>query len=554
MLIFIFSLFSRRINTMTDELLSLKWNNHKSTFADILTILRDQEVFIDVTLACGGKQYPAHKFVLSTCSDYFKEMFTKNPCKHPIVFMKDVSARDLEALLDFMYRGEVNVPHHNLASLIKTAEGLQVKGLAVPDDPIQLRRADRSSREVPTPRPPPEPSVSPPPNRKRMRDSDYMSVGPLGLMYKMSPQEPNSPYDLSQKSSSSSVSQSDNVQSECTQSVSPDQAHNVANKENSPDDNKQVSSTPQPPRTPQPTCSPMPLSSSEVNCQEKPREESDPMPGPSWRPGSAKPEEELVVKEDISIEEEEEDWGLESGAGSEVGDVGEHSQSDLLPPHSCTNSSLASSIDPALGRPPPHALSEQLLGHGLKCPICQKEFKVLGSLKRHYRSHINFKPYICDICGKRFTLNQYLIEHRRTHTGERPYTCHVCGKSFAQTGTLYHHVRNVHQKDLSAKSSKSMKQEESGMMSPQGHSGLPQHHPPGPLSGSMLLPPGSLWPQDTKYHDIRGSCSPCPSDSTSVKLPQQTPGPCQRGGNSTSSSPPHLSPDFSNGVAVLHPG
>ncbi|XP_063588562.1 protein bric-a-brac 1-like isoform X7 [Penaeus indicus] len=394
--------YYNRINTMTDELLSLKWNNHKSTFADILTILRDQEVFIDVTLACGGKQYPAHKFVLSTCSDYFKEMFTKNPCKHPIVFMKDVSARDLEALLDFMYRGEVNVPHHNLASLIKTAEGLQVKGLAVPDDPIQLRRADRSSREVPTPRPPPEPSVSPPPNRKRMRDSDYMSVGPLGLMYKLSPQEPNSPYDLSQKSSSSSVSQSDNVQSECTQSVSPDQAHNVSNKENSPDDNKQVSSTPQPPRTPQPTCSPMPLSSSEVNCQEKPREESDPMPGPSWRPGSAKPEEELVVKEDISI-------------------------------------------DPALGRPPPHALSEQLLGHGLKCPICQKEFKVLGSLKRHYRSHINFKPYICDICGKRFTLNQYLIEHRRTHTGERPYTCHVCGKSFAQTGTLYHHVRNVHQ-------------------------------------------------------------------------------------------------------------
>lgn len=94
---------------------------------------------------------------------------------------------------------------------------------------------------------------------------------------------------------------------------------------------------------------------------------------------------------------------------------------------------------------PPLVLSEQLLGHGLKCPICQKEFKVLGSLKRHYRSHINFKPYICDICGKRFTLNQYLIEHRRTHTGERPYRCHVCGKSFAQTGTLYHHVRNVHQ-------------------------------------------------------------------------------------------------------------
>lgn len=181
------------------------------------------------------------------------------------------------------------------------------------------------------------------------------------------------------------------------------------------------------------------------------------MPGPSWRPVATKPEDDVVVKEDVSLEEEDEDWGLESGTGSDLGDAssgGEHQCMDL-PPHQCSNSSLPSSLDPALGRQPPHALSEQLLGHGLICPICQKEFKVLGSLKRHYRSHINFKPYICDICGKRFTLNQYLIEHRRTHTGERPYKCHVCGKSFAQTGTLYHHVRNVHQVSWTEKADKS---------------------------------------------------------------------------------------------------
>lgn len=343
---------------MTDELLSLKWNNHKSTFADILTILRDQEVFIDVTLACGGKQYPAHKFVLSTCSDYFKEMFTKNPCKHPIVFMKDVSARDLEALLDFMYRGEVNVPHHNLASLIKTAEGLQVKGLAVPDDPVHLRRPDRSSREVPTPRPPADPAVSPPPKKKRApRDSDYMPVGPVGLVCSnWSPQEPNSPYDLSQKSSSSSVSQSDNVQNECTQSVSPDQPHqshqpHYPNKESSPDDTKHVSSTPQPPQTPQPPRSPLPLPpTSEVNCQEKPHDESDPLPGPSWK-SSAKMEEDVVVKEDVSVEEEEEDWAVESGTGSDMGDAssgGEHPHSDLHTHESCPEGSLGSSFDPAL--------------------------------------------------------------------------------------------------------------------------------------------------------------------------------------------------------------
>lgn len=63
---------------------------------------------MDVSLACAGRLYPAHKFVLSTCSDYFKEMFSKNPCKHPIVFMKDVSTKDMEALLDFMYKVSVS--------------------------------------------------------------------------------------------------------------------------------------------------------------------------------------------------------------------------------------------------------------------------------------------------------------------------------------------------------------------------------------------------------------------------------------------------------------
>ena len=57
-----------------------------------------------------------------------------------------------------------------------------------------------------------------------------------------------------------------------------------------------------------------------------------------------------VVKEDVSLEEEDEDWGLESGAGSEYGDAssgGEHHCMDHHP-HTCSNSSLPSSLDPAL--------------------------------------------------------------------------------------------------------------------------------------------------------------------------------------------------------------
>lgn len=50
--------------------------------------------------------------------------------KHPIVILKDVRFVDLKSIIDFMYRGEVNVAQDQLSSLLKTAETLKVKGLA----------------------------------------------------------------------------------------------------------------------------------------------------------------------------------------------------------------------------------------------------------------------------------------------------------------------------------------------------------------------------------------------------------------------------------------
>lgn len=40
----------------------------------------------------------------------------------------------MEALLNFMYNGEVNVLHEMLPGLIKAAEILKIKGLAIPDE------------------------------------------------------------------------------------------------------------------------------------------------------------------------------------------------------------------------------------------------------------------------------------------------------------------------------------------------------------------------------------------------------------------------------------
>ncbi|XP_042875368.1 broad-complex core protein isoforms 1/2/3/4/5-like isoform X13 [Penaeus japonicus] len=196
-----------------EELLSLKWNNHRSTFLHILGVLRDKQSYTDVTLACDGKFYSVHKLVLSTCSDYFCAMFEKTACKSPVIVLKDIKCEDLEALLDYMYLGEVNVRQSDLASLIKAAENLRIKGLAVPDDEPPKRvtapptRTDTSRREGG--------SGSPPSKRKRRDEGEdgREDVRPQasGLHTPPPPVRPKSPNTQRQSPSSHRTPQEQHI-------------------------------------------------------------------------------------------------------------------------------------------------------------------------------------------------------------------------------------------------------------------------------------------------------------------------------------------------------
>ncbi|KAK7074887.1 hypothetical protein SK128_002804 [Halocaridina rubra] len=117
-----------------DGLLLLSWKNHSGTFLHVISSLREKGLYTDVTVACDGKFYPAHKIVLSACSQYFEEMLKNTPCKHPVIVLKDIGSQELDALLSYMYAGEVSVSQHQLTALIKAAESLHIKGLAVPDE------------------------------------------------------------------------------------------------------------------------------------------------------------------------------------------------------------------------------------------------------------------------------------------------------------------------------------------------------------------------------------------------------------------------------------
>ncbi len=113
-----------------DHQVCLRWNNFHSSLASTLEILWDEESFCDVTLFCEGEEIRAHKVVLSACSLTFKSLLRNNVCQHPIVILHDIRLNILEAILQFIYKGEVNIEQDQLNGLLRAATSLQIKGLA----------------------------------------------------------------------------------------------------------------------------------------------------------------------------------------------------------------------------------------------------------------------------------------------------------------------------------------------------------------------------------------------------------------------------------------
>lgn len=117
------------MGSSNEDLYELQWNNHAKILKGSFDIFRTDNELIDVTLSCEGKKLKAHKIVLSACSLYFLDLFRENPCKHPIVIMRDIKYQAMVDILNFMYNGEVNIATDDLQTFLKTAEYLQVKGL-----------------------------------------------------------------------------------------------------------------------------------------------------------------------------------------------------------------------------------------------------------------------------------------------------------------------------------------------------------------------------------------------------------------------------------------
>ena len=130
-----------------EEILFLKWDKFDENVKQSFTEFLEKGYFSDVTLACEDKEVKAHKLILSSCSPFFKRLLVKEHVAsnvHPLIFLRGVEAEQLEAVLAFMYQGEVNIiviitikvfivkvniQEEDLGSFILLAKDLKIKGL-----------------------------------------------------------------------------------------------------------------------------------------------------------------------------------------------------------------------------------------------------------------------------------------------------------------------------------------------------------------------------------------------------------------------------------------
>lgn len=107
----------------------LRWNNHKSNLVEILDGLFQKKSYVDCTLHVDDMKFCVHRVVLAANSAYFQQILQDVPMDHCTILFPGVQGFEMQALLDYMYTGEVNVTQSQIPRIMQIAGQLEVKGL-----------------------------------------------------------------------------------------------------------------------------------------------------------------------------------------------------------------------------------------------------------------------------------------------------------------------------------------------------------------------------------------------------------------------------------------
>ncbi|CAG5033523.1 unnamed protein product [Parnassius apollo] len=405
---------------VSDKTFHLKWNNHLQNLSQLFTTIYSSSALADVTLSCRDGTLKAHKLVLSACSPYFEQIFKDNPCQHPIVILKGIPFSEINLLVEFMYKGSVDVQELDLQSLMHTASELEIRGLAYEarDNAAQLLNVNL---EYPTY----SQTVVPTQQTFTQARTDVERLKQIH-MYQQSMMRAEEIRRRRREDTPGTHTAVNNILAAAAREM--EEARQAAR-----GNDRVVASI----QTEQDAAATAATDSKRESEEDRPKKRVSILSPEDDKLRAKKKAMTVRFQDDNKTEERPNKITSPGATNNEPRNEIETKQGGIKVVQ------LAVLQKPTNNE---HDDSDEKPGKlGMED---DEETDSSGSISDSAANDSqDSRPHVCDICDLRFQRSSHLSRHRLTHTGERPFTCGGCGRSFARSDKLRVHTKICERED-----------------------------------------------------------------------------------------------------------
>ncbi|KAJ8712137.1 hypothetical protein PYW07_004979 [Mythimna separata] len=411
---------------VSDKTFHLKWNNHLQNLSQLFTTIYSSSALADVTLSCRDGTLKAHKLVLSACSPYFEQIFKDNPCQHPIVILKGIPFSEINLLVEFMYKGSVDVQELDLQSLMHTASELEIRGLAYEarDNAAQMLNVNLEYPSYPAT------SVSAQPTYSQAR-TDVERLKQIH-MYQQSMMRAEEIRRRRREDPPTTHTAVNNILAaaarEMEEAMHASRSNIVGERvvASIQTEHDQVAAS----------------STTDVKMnveEERPKKRTSILSPDDDRLRAKKKPMTVRFQDDNKTDERHK----VTSPGATSNESSKHGHEDTKHGGGIKVVQLA-----VLQKPTNNDQDDSDEKGGNKNLDDDEETDSSGSVSDSATNDATEgRPHVCDVCDLRFQRSSHLSRHKLTHTGERPFTCGGCGRSFARSDKLRVHTKICEKED-----------------------------------------------------------------------------------------------------------
>jgi DNA-directed RNA polymerase subunit RPC12/RpoP len=116
---------------MAGSWIQLRRPDHAAASPRAFSQLWGGQDFADVTLATAdGQHIKVHKVIISSCSQFFRNILVKIPHPHPLIYLKGISYTKLKRVIQLIYLGQCQVGREEVQEIMDICADLDISGIS----------------------------------------------------------------------------------------------------------------------------------------------------------------------------------------------------------------------------------------------------------------------------------------------------------------------------------------------------------------------------------------------------------------------------------------